>query len=139
MKVDSMEQVIKSHSNLFNQWQGVSPNPNQGVGTSATQQTSSTPTAPYIARLINQPQVANTQVPRQGPVLQYRQASVENQQQPLRPQQPQNDFDDDLDYDEQYDETVRVQPRRNGQGGFRGRGGRHGQNYQGPNLRTNFF
>ncbi|OIT33980.1 hypothetical protein A4A49_65959 [Nicotiana attenuata] len=138
MKVDNMECMVKSHDNLLNQWQGLSPNPNQGVGTSATPQNSSTPTAPHIERLINQSQVANNQVPRQGPLPQDRQARVEYNQQPLRPQQPQNNFDDDFDYEEQYDEPVRVQPRRNGQGGLRGRGGRHGRNYQGRNMNDTY-
>ncbi|OIT06174.1 hypothetical protein A4A49_61336, partial [Nicotiana attenuata] len=45
--------------NLLNQWQGLSPNPNQGVGTSAIPQNSFTPTALHIERLINQARVAN--------------------------------------------------------------------------------
>ncbi|OIT29378.1 hypothetical protein A4A49_38886 [Nicotiana attenuata] len=134
IEVDNMENMAKSHDNFLNQWQGLSPNPKQGVGTSATPQNSSTPTAPYITGLINLLQVDNNQVPRQGPLPQGRQARIEHKKQPLRPQQPLNDFDDDLDYDEQYDELVRVQPRRNGHGGFQGRCGRHGKNYQGRNL-----
>jgi len=91
----------------------MSPNPNQGVETSSTPHNYSSPIAPHIARLINQPQVDNNQVPRQGLLSQCRQTRFEHLQQPLRPQQPQNNFDDDLDYDEQYDELVTVQPRRN--------------------------